>query len=247
MFSTLSAETLHSNGGTQRSPGNSFVAISFAPGWFILTVPYDGSEPTIVAEYTPETQWLLWDPITVGSDVVFWAKHTDRSRVHIYHAATGLTEPLLDVVGMHVYGARTDGTTLVWIQSLPPQSEGGAPTQAELWSSPYATTASGLAPQKIADLSGDLANSSTFFESGIFVLRQAGWARNVAVRVADGMYWKVDAPEGMAWGDPLYVSPEEIGMPLQAPEDQTRTFTIRRQKFADLGEPLPIVGVLGEP
>ena len=43
-------------------------------------------------------------------------------------------------------------------------------------------------------------------------------------------------------GQIVYVTPDEIALPVQPPKLQTRTSTIRRQKLADLGPPKPVSG-----
>lgn len=254
IFTTLSAETIHTNSGFHRSPGESFVALAYTPGSKILTVPYDGSAPTVVDAYTVEVPVGLDEPQTVGTDVVYWAVYDDRARAKIHHAATGITETLLDVPGYDVYSVRTDGETLVWIQSSPPRSESETPDLFELWTSPHATTPAGLVPQKLADLARGVATPYTVLQSGLIALRgtvgpddDISWSRNLIIHPGDMTYWTLDAPDGLRWGDTMYVAPDEIALPVQPPWKAGETLTIRRQELSALGEPQPILGVLGAP
>ena len=82
------------------------------------------------------------------------------------------------------YGIADDTWTLV-------STDGGIAAHLPRRDRPDRTTAGYPGDGCVGDLSVDLASPNTFFESGIFVLRQAGWTRNVAVGVADGMYWNV--------------------------------------------------------
>ena len=50
----------------------------------------------------------------------------------------------------------------------------------------------------------------------------------------------------MWWGKILYAAADEVVMPVQPPMFQSETSTIRRLKLADLGDPQPVEGLLGE-
>jgi hypothetical protein len=227
------------------------VATAFSPGYFIMSIPYDGSAPKLVAEFSVEDPKQPGDPIVIGNDVVYWAVHDDRAREHIYHAETGVTEPLLDIPGYDVFGVGTDGQTIVWMQHSPPNSVAETKDAIELWSSPFATSAAGLSPKKLADLAPSMAKPYTRLESGMYVIRgtvvsgrDSSWSRDIVYRLSDNTYWTVDAPAGSWWGEILYVTEEEIALPVQPPKTQSETFTIRRQKLADLGPPQPVSGVI---
>jgi len=246
VFNTLSAETLHGNTGHLKSPGTEFMAMAYSPASQVLIVPYDGSPPTVFAKLTMEDPWGPNYPLAIGADVLFWANHEDRTREHVYHSQTGVTETFIKVSGADVGRILSDGQTLVWLQVSPPKALGGSPNSVELWSSPVATTPAGLVPQKVADLAPPLWNDEAYFESDLVVLRHDSWSRNIVLRLSDLVYWTVDAPTGMWWGKTLYAAADEIVMPVQPPMFQSETSTLRRLKLADLGAPQPVEGLLGE-
>ena len=70
------------------------MATLFSPGYIIMNVPYDGSPPTLVAEFSKPDPKQPGNPLVVGSDVLYWATHGDRAREHIFHADTGVTHRL---------------------------------------------------------------------------------------------------------------------------------------------------------
>ncbi|MBI4914581.1 MAG: hypothetical protein HY825_01925 [Acidobacteria bacterium] len=235
---------LHGAIGHLRSAGGTFAAVSYSGG-YILTVPYDGSAPTRIAGLSdPATDSPASDGIAVGTDVLYWKWHADLAREHIYRSSTATTEVLIERPDWDVYGLRTDGHDLVWLESSPPRSMTDNPTAFELWTSPYATSAQALVRQKIASLTPELAQPYTSFQDGIFVLRHSSWARDVALRLADRVYFTLDAPPGQWWGDAAYVTAEEIALPVQPPWDAQLTSTVRRQRFADLGAPKPVPALL---
>ena len=246
VFNTLSAETLHGNTGHLKSPGTELMAMAYSPASQVLIVPYDGSPPTVFAKLTMEDPWGPNYPLALGADVLFWANHEDRTREHVYHSQTGVTETFIEVTGADVGWALSDGQTLVWLQVSPPKALGGSPTSVELWSSPVATTPAGLVPQKVADLAPPLWNDGAYFESDLVVLRHDSWSRNIVLRLSDLVYWTVDAPAGMWWGKILYAAADEVAMPVQPPMFQSETSTIRRLTLAELSPPQPLSGPLGE-
>jgi len=245
VFSTLSEETLHGNFGSNRSPGTEFMAMAYSPAAQVLIVPYDGSAPTVFAKFSMQNPWGPNHPVAVGPDVLFWADHADRTREHVYHSLTGVTETFIEVSGADVGPVMTDDQKLVWLQVSPPKAQ-GSPTSVELWSSPVATTPAGLVPQKEADLAPSLWNDEAHFESDLVVLRDVSWSRNYVLRLADLVYWTLDAPAGMSWGKTLYAAADEVAMPVQPPAKQSETTTIRRLALAELGAPQPLSGPLGE-
>jgi hypothetical protein len=257
VFNTLTPELLHGNWGGSRSAGPLFAAISLDPSAAILKVPYDGSTPITIAKWSPEQDWLPEAPIVVGSDVLFWAMKQDRGQAFVYHSTAGTTESYLDIPGTDIVAIRTDGQRVVWMQASPPYYQGGEiPTTVELWSSPYSASPSGLVPTKIADLDPALWNYFMVFESGLVVLRSSlwippsqdvSWSRDIVLRLEDGVYWTLDAPFGMWWGDTMFADADEVAMPVQPPWKESQTSTVRRQRLSALGPPTPVSGVLGVP
>lgn len=192
----------------------------------------------------------------VGSDVLFWAGKDERSRAYIYHDDTGTIEPYLDAVGMDIVGFWTDGVTLVWIQSAPPYTVAEVPTVVELWSSPYSSDPAELVPARVVELGPSFRHPEHRYESGLVVLRDSqwdpatqavSWSRDYVIRLRDRVYWSIEAPDGLWWGDILYAAADEIAMAVQPAHDQTRTSTVRRQRLPALGTPQPLGTSLLEP
>jgi hypothetical protein len=257
-FNILTPEVLHGNVTGSRSPGNLFASTSFTPAAEILKVPYDGTAPSVIAQFSTDHAWEPGLPLAVGPDVLFWALSTEnRGTAQIYHTATGATETYLDIPGTDIVAIRTDGATAVWIQASPPYYLGGeVPNTVELWSSPYSASPAALLPTKVADLDRALWNSLLTFQSGIVVLRSSlwippsddvSWSRDIALRLNDKVYWTVDAPVGAWWGDTMYADVDEVAMPVQPAGNEPETFTVRRQRLSALGPPTAVSGLLGTP
>jgi hypothetical protein len=254
VFNTISAELMSGGIGAERSLGETFVAVAKDFGGDVLKVPYDGSPVTPIfwtGQHKPRGDL----PKVVGRDVLYWlGKSPPPCHVDVYHDDTGVTETLIAPPGADVYGLQANSQFIVWQQAYPIGSDDSTAERFELWVAPFASSPDRLVPEKLLELPRDLWNSQTHLDGDMLVLRKSWytgedmwWSSNVVVRLSDRVYWTVDAPPGLWWDDTMYVTADEIALPLEPPWGNAQVMTIRRQELSALGPPKPLAELANEP
>jgi hypothetical protein len=107
--------------------------------------------------------------------------------------ASGKFSTLIPATATHAIPAsRSDGKTLVWVRAEKPQKADGGWTSAEIWSSPFATTAADLKPTKLAD-APSLGYPTTYVNDGYYSLVGDTWHVHV-YRLSDMHHWATRPP-----------------------------------------------------
>lgn len=163
---------------------------------------------------------------------------------------------LIDVAPQKVWDARTDGTTLAWVQVTATDTTEAPP--GELWVSPATVDPAKLVPKKLRSVppSGNSLNSNGIGQ-GYFVLAELRKApdgplkgapdhRLHVYRLSDGRHWEVPrfvdvgpstkkpASSLTVLGAVLHVDAEEVWW-LGASQYSLDNWTIVRQRLSDLG------------
>ena len=167
-YAFLSEEVVHGNRSIVRVPAEAFVATLFSPGYIIMNVPYDGSPPTLVAEFSQEDPKKPGDPLVWQRRPLLGDPRRPRARAHLPRrhgrdrAAARHPRPR----AQPRTARRSSGCSTRRRTRCPT----GRP-RFELWSSPFAASASGLAPKKLADVSPTIATPYVHLADGMYVIR----------------------------------------------------------------------------
>jgi hypothetical protein len=143
-------------------------------------------------------------------------------------------------------GPQTDGEQLVWLQASGwrPPDAGSYDTFDQVWlyTSPFATTASALAPRAVRRTANDSLLASGYVIGGGYVFGSEIVVETKTIvwtltRLSDGASWTLSPPAGFpSIGQALYVDAEELAYVAIGPNNLNNT--IVRQTLAALGPPL---------
>lgn len=114
----------------------------------------------------------------------------------------------------HVLSTATDGTTLAWTETSGNVDQSQTQTETDVWSAPYTSSAATLATtaHKVTTLSLPTITGGATLSQGYYSLYVRGEVD--VVRLVDGATQRLNPPSGYSYGNPVFVSPTEVWMPL---------------------------------
>jgi hypothetical protein len=138
---------------------------------------------------------------------------------------------------------RSNGQQLAWVES----DYGSSWSNSIIWTSPYASSGTGLAPRKVAVLADALGRG------GLYMPVNAGAVLNVVAkdkalvtRLSDGVGWLITAEAGDAFTQPLWVDDNEVWIAIGPASNPSWTATLTgivRFARASLGPPTVTPGL----
>lgn len=165
----------------------------------------------------------------------------------VWTPATGLTK-LLDPANEMVFDYRTDGTTLVWVQSPAPDIQWWP---GDIWTSPFSTDPAKLQPKKLRSIAvASPSNPGDSIGGGYYALIEPEKNENSpnhrlhVYRLSDGRHWEVPRFRDVAPGaEPNTVSAPSAVLKVDETEVWYQTasqstgglWTVARQRLDALG------------
>lgn len=157
----------------------------------------------------------------------------NQPKGYIWSRTSHGVTPLLDPPGEVIPDMKTDGSTLVWVQTPPFQQGQSVYPQGDLWTSPFAATTMDLVPSKRrpAPLVGTAYSSAG---EGFYALWGSIDKQVHVYRLSDARHWSfAPPPKALQFREMVYVNSDEVWF-------QT-LLGLYRQKIQDLGpgDPAP--------
>jgi hypothetical protein len=117
---------------------------------------------------------------------------------------------------------RAAGQQIVWVEA---DTSSGTCGSAVLWTTPYATTASGVAKRAVAAVNDPLGRCGLHLVANAgAVLTLTGATTAQVTRLSDGMGWVVNAEPGDDFSQPLWVDDNEVWLSTGPASDATNGF-----------------------
>jgi hypothetical protein len=156
-----------------------------------------------------------YSPAGVVGDVVFiWRFLGGRSERWVY--AGGSFQLLLGADDRDIRQFATDGVHLVWTEGTQPATENGDVVYAkyDLYKAPFTGDPKKLEPELLlADIPRTFMAPTVDngFVSGIYLTQLSPqMSAAIVVRLADGLAWRSQLPEGHTWGAYTFPAPDEL-------------------------------------
>jgi hypothetical protein len=191
---------------------------------------------------TPPTLGETYDPALVGPRALTLHWWSDSQGEHIdgwiWQRPNSFARLVSDPGGM-LYDLRSDGITLVWIQTGSKSAYDLA--SGEIWTSPFDPDPANLQPAfRRATPTVGLSPTAKVIGSGYYgIIEQVdgsrAWKAHV-YRLSDMRHWEVSTPPDVAASDMIAIDDQEVWFFGQTPT-VTNNYqnTIIRQRLADLG------------
>lgn len=199
------AATIGAPGGTIAGADSSIVLTDDPEGWVLVnqktgavTLPRNGGVRMSFDDPRELPGGFLTRYFSGNLPVVYLKN--DGSFVELLTAPAART-----VTGYAV--DRTAGNALVWVEAT-----GLAPsTNPVLYTSPFAATASGLAPRRVTAFDDPRGHGGGYMIAAHgMALQVVSATRALLTRLADGTSWNIDPEPGMAFANPLWVDDQDV-------------------------------------
>jgi hypothetical protein len=156
-----------------------------------------------------------YSPAGVVGDVVFIKRYLGSRRERWVYAG-GSFQLLLGADDRDIRQFATDGVHLVWTEGTQPATENGDVVYAKynLYKAPFTSDPKKLEPELLlADIPRTFMAPTVDngFVSGIYLTQLSPqMSAAIVVRLADGLAWRSQLPEGHTWGAYTFPAPEEL-------------------------------------
>lgn len=124
---------------------------------------------------------------------------------------SGTYSPMLRKQGAHIFGARTDGTTLFWIEASGNEADFFPQPKIEIWSAPFSKNAATIQATKrlLRDISGVEDARDAIAHDGFYAVK-AGEKRVIVVRARDGAEQRISLDGEWGGAEPAFVNATQV-------------------------------------